>query len=144
MAARARESAAPRRLPAAVKPVETAAAGSSREHRNEVKVVGRLAAAAVPKLLPSGDEIVTWRLIVDRGAVDGRRKVDVIDCTAFGARLRRQALGWPEGEVIAVDGALRRRFWRGPGGLQSRYEVEVQAATRRVEKGSVSRRRRSG
>jgi single-strand DNA-binding protein len=100
------------------------------EHRNEVVVAGRLAAAALAKRLPSGDEIVTWRLIVDRASKD-RRKVDVVDCTAFGARVRRQALGWEVDDVIAVTGSLRRRFWRGAGGLQSRCEVEVATASRR-------------
>lgn len=106
--------------------------GSASEHRNEVIVCGRLAAAAVPKQLPSGDEIVTWRLIVDRAAAGGNRKVDVVDCTTFGARVRRQALAWSEGELIEVAGALRRRFWRGAGGLQSRCEIEVGTATRRT------------
>jgi single-strand DNA-binding protein len=101
-------------------------------HRNEVVVCGRLSAGAVPKQLPSGDEIVTWRLVVDRGEDAGNRKVDVVDCTTFGARVRRQALAWSEGDTIEVVGALRRRFWRGPGGLQSRCEVEVDTANRRM------------
>jgi single-strand DNA-binding protein len=117
-------------------------------HRNEVLVCGRLAAAALPKQLPSGDEIVTWRLVVDRGVETGNRKVDLVDCTTFGARVRRQALAWTAGDTIEVVGALRRRFWRGAGGLQSRCEVEVESATRRAHaaRGStpaatVSRRR---
>jgi single-strand DNA-binding protein len=110
------------------------------EHRNEVVVSGRLSAAAVVKALPSGDEIVTWRLIVDRPTGE-RGKVDVVDCTAFGARVRRQALGWQVDEVIEVSGALRRRFWRGPAGLQSRYEVAVDNAARR---NGVKRPRKPG
>jgi single-strand DNA-binding protein len=102
------------------------------EHRNEVMVCGRLGAAALPKQLPSGDEISTWRLVVDRPPADGTRKVDVVDCTTFGARVRRQALAWAEGDLIEVTGALRRRFWRSAGGLQSRCEVEVSSATRRA------------
>lgn len=117
------------------------------EHRNEVIVAGRLAAGALPKQLPSGDEIVTWRLVVDRAVAGGKRKVDVVDCTAFGARVRRQALTWSEGEVIEVIGALRRRFWRSPGGLQSRCEVEVDTASRRsraASRRSVKRPRKPG
>jgi single-strand DNA-binding protein len=119
-------------------------------HRNEVVMAGRLAAAALAKQLPSGDEIVTWRLIIDRATTDGTRKVDVIDCTAFGAKLRRQALSWHPGEVIEVVGALHRRFWRGGGGLQSRCEVAVDSVTRRsspaerraAATGAVNRRRK--
>jgi single-strand DNA-binding protein len=114
------------------------------EHRNEVVVAGRLASAAQGKELPSGDTIVNWRLIVDRGS-DGPRKVDVVDCTTFVARIRRQALGWHVGDVIEVTGALRRRFWRGGGGLQSRCEVEAVSARRVVAAPrSVSRRRTRG
>jgi single-strand DNA-binding protein len=101
-------------------------------HRNEVLVVGRLAAPAIAKQLPSGDEIVSWRLIVDRDVGEGARKTDLVDCTAFRARIRRQALAWNAGEVIEVSGALRRRFWRGTTGLQSRCEVEVETARRRA------------
>jgi single-strand DNA-binding protein len=100
------------------------------EHRNEVIIAGRLSAPALRKALPSGDQLVSWRLIVDRASTDGARKVDVVDCTTFGARLRRQAVGWREGDIIEVTGALRRRFWRGAGGLQSRCEVEAVSAKR--------------
>jgi single-strand DNA-binding protein len=116
--------------PRATKQPSSKPEGLTSEHRNEVTVRGRLAAVALAKELPSGDQIVNWRLVVDRAAVDGNRKVDVVDCTTFGARIRRQALGWNEDEVIEVSGSLRRRFWRGAGGLQSRCEVEVVAATR--------------
>jgi single-strand DNA-binding protein len=133
MTARVRVAAAP-----AAATAVSATDASTHDHRNEVIVAGRLAAAALSKQLPSGDEIVTWRLIVDRAVPAGSRKVDVVDCTAFGARVRRQALGWSDGEVIEVTGALRRRFWRGPGGLQSRCEVEVTTACRRS--GAASRR----
>jgi single-strand DNA-binding protein len=98
-------------------------------HRNEVVVAGRLSTTATAKDLPSGDEVVTWRLIVDRppGAPG---KCDVLECAAFNGRVRRQALSWNAGDVVEVSGALRRRFWRGPAGLQSKYEVHVDSATR--------------
>jgi single-strand DNA-binding protein len=116
---------------AALKADSTKLPATTAEHRNEVIVSGRLSAAALPKQLPSGDQIVTWRLVVDRVVTNGTRKVDLVDCTTFGARVRRQALAWNEGDLIEVVGALRRRFWRGAGGLQSRCEVEVASASRR-------------
>jgi single-strand DNA-binding protein len=113
------------------KPTVPAAAEIGVGHRNEVVVAGRLAAAATAKLLPSGDQLVSWRLIIDRAGPGGTRKIDVVECTAFLARVRRAAVRWEPGEVIEVRGALRRRFWRGPaGGPQSRYHVEVETATR--------------
>jgi single-strand DNA-binding protein len=130
MVARVRGTAALASVPAGRGVSGSVTPAASAAHRNEVAVAGRLAAAAVYKQLPSGDEIVTWRLIVDRATKDASRKVDLVDCTAFAARVRRQALDWTAGDVIEVSGALRRRFWRGAGGLQSRCEVEVAAASR--------------
>jgi single-strand DNA-binding protein len=39
-------------------------------------------------------------------------------------------------DLVEVEGALRRRFFGGPAGRQSRYEVEA-AALRRVSGGGV-------
>lgn len=114
--------------------------------RNEVRLTGRVSAPAEERELPSGDVIATWRLVVDR-PVDrtaGRRSavgdparpravVDTFDCVVRTARLRRSARGFAPGDVVAVDGALRRRFFRTGGGPASRYEVEV-AAVRRLSR----------
>jgi single-strand DNA-binding protein len=100
------------------------------EHRNEVRIVGRLSKPAEQRTLPSGDEVVTWRVVVDRPPGDERRTFDAIDCTAFAARVRRSALGWQPGSTVEVSGALRRRFWRGSGGLASTYEVHVATAVK--------------
>ena len=82
------------------------------------------------RVLPSGDEIATWRLIVGRTGPPTGPKVDVIDCVAFTARVRRRVVSWRPGDVIEVTGSLRRRFWRGSGGVQSRCEVVVATAGR--------------
>lgn len=108
--------------------------------RNEVELVGRLAAAAEERVLPSGDTLLSWRLIVDRPpdqrpVPDGVRTstVDTIDCVAWSAKPQRSARRLAPGDVVAVSGALRRRFWRTGAGAASRCEVEV-AAVRRVRK----------
>jgi single-strand DNA-binding protein len=103
---------------------------SATPHRNEVHVTGRLSMAADERVLPSGDEVVSWRLVVERPHDAQRSGMDVIDCAAFGARIRRSALKWRPGDVIEVEGALRRRFWRAGGSTASRYEVEVRRAAR--------------
>jgi len=97
-----------------------------------------MAAPAEDKELPSGDQLVTWRLIVDRPPSrrplpEGAREtaVDTLDCVAWPAGLRRSAVGWAAGDVISIEGAVRRRFWRLPaGGVSSRYEIEVVKAKR--------------
>jgi single-strand DNA-binding protein len=106
---------------------------------NEVRLVGRLAANAQERELPSGDLVATFRVIVTRPAGSGAgsarpegRKggVDTIDCVAWRAALRRTVNSWHEGDTVEVTGALRRRFWRGEAGASSRHEIEVAKATR--------------
>jgi single-strand DNA-binding protein len=104
--------------------------------RNEVILWGRLAAPAQERSLPSGDPIVTLRLVIPRrgGPPRPRRaaapparaaQVDTIDVVCWSAATRRAALRLAGGEVIEVEGALRRRFFGPAGGKQSRYEVEA-------------------
>lgn len=111
--------------------------------RNEVYLTGRLAAVVDERELPSGSVLVTWRVVVDRipapERIEGVRTptVDTLDCVARKPAVQRSARTWSAGDVIAVDGTLHRRFWRGPSGAPtSRYEVEVSKA-RRVGKGPV-------
>jgi single-strand DNA-binding protein len=107
--------------------------------RNEVVLTGRVSAPATVRALPSGDELVSWRLIIARehanpaagGGGQSRPRsptVDTIDCVAYRPVVRRAAAKWTGGEVLEVSGALRRRFWRGPHGTASRCEVEVSEA----------------
>lgn len=96
--------------------------------QNFVRLTGRVPAAPTERVLPSGDPLVTWRLVVDRPARRaGGASIDTIDCTAWTAGSRRSALSLSPGVVVEVTGALRRRFWRGPAGPASRCEVEVSA-----------------
>ena len=98
---------------------------------NEVRLQGRLADAPELRELPSGDQVLTFRLIVDRlGSRASQAPVDTIDCTAWTASLRKRAAGWEAGEVLVVEGALRRRFWQSPQGARSRYDVEVARVSR--------------
>lgn len=99
-------------------------------HENAVHLVGRVANAPEVREMPSGDEAVVWRLVVDRTQPDTRGRVDTLACIAWAAAPRRAAPRWREGDIVEIDGALRRRFWRTPTGPASRYEVEVQRARR--------------
>lgn len=101
---------------------------------NEVHLVGRLSAPPIVKHLPSGAEVVQLRVVVQRpphprtpakGGTARPPTVDTIDIACWSAVARRRALACSGTEVVDVSGALRRRFWRGPSGVASRYEVEA-------------------
>jgi single-strand DNA-binding protein len=105
------------------------------EHSNEVHLVGRLAAAPESRELPSGDLVVTFRLVVarertTRSSAVRSATVDTIDCAAWTKSAQRSVRAWEPGDVVEVRGALRRRFWRSPHGPSSRSEVEVSSARR--------------
>ncbi|MGN6606595.1 MAG: single-stranded DNA-binding protein [Jatrophihabitans sp.] len=99
---------------------------------NTIFLRGRLADLPVEKELPTGDVISSFRLTVARpkesrtGTTAGGVKVDSIDCAADRARVRKALARAAAGDVIEVEGWLQRRFWRGPAGLGSRYEVRVE------------------
>jgi len=97
---------------------------------NQVELVGRLGARVGDRTLPSGDVITTFSVTVDRArmvALDRGSSVtvDVIACVANGRRIAARVHRLEPGTPIRVRGVLRRRFWRGPGGLQSSTEVHV-------------------
>ena len=113
--------------------------------RNEVALVGRMAAVPQERTLPSGDRLLSWRLVVDRPPPrkpppEGVRlpTIDTLDCVAFVSSVRRVAGGFAAGDIVQVEGALRRRFWRAGAAAASRCEVEV-AAVKRLAKAQVSR-----
>jgi single-strand DNA-binding protein len=98
---------------------------------NEVRLRGRAADVATARTLPSGDTVVTTRLIIERDQVARRRsaqRVDTIDCTGWSRRVQRSMLGWTMGDVVEIQGSIRRRFYREAAGPVSRVEVEVRSA----------------
>ncbi len=99
---------------------------------NEVTLVGRVSAAPEPRDLPSGDHLVTLRVVVDRPPRKGetRRAVDVIDVACWTRRTQRVATGLGPDDAVRVEGALRRRFFATGGGRASRYEVEASRLVR--------------
>ena len=86
-------------------------------HVNHVRIVGRLADVAQPRELPSGDTVCTLRA-----------SVDTLDCAAWPASLRRRVVAWRPGDLVEVEGAVRRRFFRSGGAVASRVEIELSAA----------------
>ena len=110
--------------------------------RNEVLLVGRVPAVPEERALPSGDVLVTWRVVV--GRPPGRRPpdgvrattVDTLDCVAWTASARRAAKALVPDDVVEVSGALRRRFWRVGPAAASRCEIEVVSVRRLARQAS--------
>jgi single-strand DNA-binding protein len=99
-------------------------------HLNEVHLVGRLAVEPSRRELPSGDVLMSFRLVVSRGparkgAPARAPSVDTLDCAAWRRDVQRSLARLQPGDVVEVHGALRRRFWRAGPGAVSRSEVEV-------------------
>jgi single-strand DNA-binding protein len=103
---------------------------------NQVFLRGKLAAEVTVRPLPSGDELCAFRLTVARPP-GTRVRVDSVDCSTTRARVRRTLERGVPGDEFELSGSLHRRFWRGPSGPSSRYEVDVTSAR-------LSSRRRSG
>jgi single-strand DNA-binding protein len=94
---------------------------------NEVRLVGRVSQDPQERTMPSGDALWSFRLVVPRTGERGgsRQTVDVLDCAAWSRRVQRSVSRWSAGDVVGVEGAVRRRFFRGGGGTASRVEIEV-------------------
>jgi single-strand DNA-binding protein len=104
---------------------------------NEVRLVGRVSQAPEERVLPSGDLLWTFRVVVPRPEGTGRNSVDALECAAWSARARMSVASWQPDDVVEVTGAIRRRFFRTATGASSRVEVEV-------TRGRVIRRAGSG
>lgn len=103
--------------------------GSGDEESNVVRLRGRVTPPPEERALPSGTTIVTLRISMARTpspmGAGSRQTSDWVDCVAWGGRSRRLTSRWRTGDVVEVEGALRRRFYRGDVGTATRLEVEV-------------------
>ena len=84
---------------------------------NVVVIQGRLSRPAEERVLPSGDRLVQLELTIARVA----EKAESAPVVWFDAPASAGELDVDE-EVVVV-GRVRRRFFRTPGGTQSRTEV---------------------
>ncbi len=97
-----------------------------RGNVNEVFLEGRVSSLPVGKQLPSGDFVVEFRMVVDRKASRGKkREVDSLDIAAWLSKPRRSARALKIDDWVSVEGAIRRRFWKAPSGVASRWQVEA-------------------
>ena len=89
---------------------------------NDLLLRGRVSAPANIKELPSGDKVVEFRLIITHTDREG---VDTLDIAAWSAKSRRSALSLKAEEWVEISGSIHRRFWQGPTGVASRWQVEA-------------------
>ena len=112
-----------------VAPDPSPSSGADGDTHNVVRLRGRVSTPPEERRLPSGSVVVSLRLSVPRSSSPmtrgSRQSSDWVDCSAWGARVRRVVSGWRAGDVVEVEGALRRRFSRGAIGTSTRLEVEV-------------------
>ena len=105
--------------------------------RNDVVLRGRLSAAAELRTLPSGDVLITFRLVVRRPEPRTRgRSVDVLSCITYDRALQRRVAAWQPGDVVEVEGDLQRRFWRTGAGTASVCEVNCRRGRKVPRAGS--------
>jgi single-strand DNA-binding protein len=98
---------------------------------NSVLLIGRVTSKGVERVLPSGDKVVEFRIVVGREKSRGAKKeVDSLDIAAWSSKTRRAALSIKVDNWVQVSGAVRRRFWQAPTGLASRWQVEASEVLR--------------
>lgn len=97
--------------------------------QNSVALRGRVSSAPTERTLPSGDSIVTLRVVMvrDKSPMSAKSKQtsDWVDCVVWGGRVKRSVTGWQVGDVVEIEGALRRRFFRADARTSTRVEVEM-------------------
>jgi single-strand DNA-binding protein len=104
--------------------------GPESEPANQVFLRGLLVEAAVFKTLATGERLCQFRVNVPRPPGE-RARMDSIDCSSRRSGVLRAAQMWEPGDELVLTGSLHRRFWRGPSGVLSRYEVDVLTARTR-------------
>jgi single-strand DNA-binding protein len=112
---------------------------------NEVVLRGRVSGDPQVRELPSGTTLVSFRLVLarERTPMTASSKVvsDWVECSAWGARVRKQASGWHDGDQVEARGALRRRYYRA--GDRSRSSVEVEMLGGRLVRRATANGRES-
>lgn len=124
-------------VPSAVKPSALSLAASKRVSKgvNEVHLQGCVSSLPTAKIQPSGDEVVEFRIVIDRmqrrgGEKSLRREVDSLEIAAWNPRERRAALKLQPGDWVRIEGSVHRRFWSSPKGIASRWQIEVSVLRR--------------
>ena len=112
---------------------------------NEVVLRGRVSGDPQVRELPSGTVLVAFRLVLVRErtpmTASSKQVSDWVECSAWGARVRRQAESWRDGDQVEVRGSIRRRYFKV--GQQTRTGVEVEMLGGRLVRRATARTRES-
>ena len=114
----------PRRLPTRRTRCSRRGQGARREHGRSRRqglvapLIGNCPAGtcSLPGMFSS---FVDLRRLVVACPKERQTSVDTIDCASWRGDVRRAATGWSDGDVVRVEGSLRRRFWRTAGHSES-------------------------
>lgn len=93
---------------------------------NSVQLMGRLTDNPVLKVTPSGKNVCTFRIAVDRSISQGERKADFIKIVTWGSTAVNVEKYFRKGSMIAINGAIQSRTYEDKKGYK-RTEYEVVA-----------------
>ncbi|MFM8205338.1 MAG: single-stranded DNA-binding protein [Actinomycetales bacterium] len=94
---------------------------------NTVYLTGRVSGTPSQRSLPSGDEVVEFRLVIER---DDRAGVDTLDIASWSSILRKRAMKFADQDWVSIEGVIRRRFWKAGKSIGSRWQVEARQLVR--------------
>lgn len=113
---------------------------------NRVELLGKVIRAPGATVLPSGDEVVEFRISVPRVRSGRTREasasVDWFDCAAWTAGTRRAIARCQVGDILEVIGSLRTRHYLVGGSGRTAVSVEVRSV-RRVERKDAKQSKRA-
>ena len=101
------------------------------EWTNAVHLVGRVTSVAEDIELPSETILTRFRIVVPRAKPTTKTTVDTIDLIAMKSGVQRKARSLAVGDIVEVEGEIRRRFWKAGVSVASRVEIEISSLTKR-------------
>ncbi len=91
---------------------------------NCVTLMGRLTEAPVLKVTPSGKDVCTFKIAVDRPIVNGQRTADFITIVAWENNARTVSKYFSKGSMIAIQGSIQTRSYEdSKGNKRTAFEV---------------------
>ena len=99
------------------------------QNNNVAVLLGRLTADPELRTIPSGAEVVSFTIAVDRPPDrNGERHADFIDCSAWRATATFIAKHFHKGDVISVAGSIQTRSYEYEGKKRKATEILVDSA----------------
>ena len=93
---------------------------------NSVQLMGRLTDNPVLNVTPSGKNVCTFRIAVDRSISQGERKADFITIVTWEGTAVHVEKYFRKGSMIAINGSIQSRTYEDKKGYK-RTEYEVVA-----------------